>query len=385
MDSWLKEAGDELDALDQGKPTKPQQRQKPPAKPPERGVEPPKEEAELEHVEPTEPEAPAEAAAAPAAEPKTINELRTAYSQQKKKVKEELEPTISRLQARVKELEETNTPEVKTLQERLAAAEKRRDELLEKVVMHDYTEDAEYQEKYQKPYVAAWQRALRDINQISVELPNGETRRATQADLERLANMELGDAQREAEARFGSLANVVMMHREKIIDLAEAQNFGAEQAKKRAMEKAQMSQVQSKEMSEKVKADIATASEAVVKRWPKMFGPQEEDPEGNKLWDKGIGLVDRLLDPTPETTAKTVEEAVALRAMVRAKAANHDRLALWLKKTRAELAQAKEELEQFRGSEPGGGLGGGPRGGATGDYMAEADRELEEMDRKSNL
>jgi DNA invertase Pin-like site-specific DNA recombinase len=233
--------------------------------------------------------------------------------------------------------------------------------------------------------VAAWQRALKDIHQLTVELPNGETRQATQGDLERLANMPLGEARRTANALFGDSADDVMLHRAKILDLAEQQEFGAEQAKKRAMEKSQLSNVQSREDSEKTRAAWTAANEQIVKRWPKMFGPVEEDPEGNAQLDKGRALADRLFSQTEENKPKSKEEAIALHAMLYQKIANHDRLAMWLKKARAELAQVKEELEQFRGSEPGGGFGGGPRGGKAGDYMQEAEAELDQLDRKSGV
>lgn len=372
----MAEASAELDQLDGAQPPP-----KPAAKPtpPKPGEEPPK---------PGEGVVPPEGVTPPAEppEPVKINDLRTAYGDLKKKVREEYEPKlqhVATLEARVKELEGTNPPEVSVLQEKLTQAEKRRDELEEKIAFFDYRQSKDFLENFQKPYVAAWARARKDLAQISVELPNGEFRAATDEDLVELANMPLGKAQVEANKKFGDLADAVMRHRERILDLAEKQDEALEKAQQKAAERAKLGPVEAKARNERVQKDWTEANSAVVTKWPNMFGKRDDDTEGNALLDKGLALADRLFSPTPDNAPKDEADALRLHAVLRQKIANHDRLALWLKKANTRIKELETNLAEYERSNPNGGLGGRPGGGGgTGDYLEDANAELDALDKR---
>lgn len=333
-------------------------------------VEPPKPDDKVE-PEPQQPEG----------EPVKLNDLRSAYSTLKKRVKDEFEPKIQTLEAKVKELESVNPGEVKTLQSRLEAAEKRRDELESRISEVDYKSSKEFREKYEKPYVQAWADAMADLKELTVELENGTSRAATQEDLVKLANLPLGEARRLAKAIFGDSADDMMAHRRKIIDLSNAQANALEESRTVAAERAKLSETDRRSQSEKANALWKEANSQIVTKWPKMFAPVEGDAEGNDLLTKGEALVDRVFTPTPETAPKTPEEAIRLHALIRNKARNHDRLALWLKKSRERVKELETTLAQYEASGPTGGLARGPSGGGKG-AMEDINAEIDELDRK---
>jgi len=78
-------------------------------------------------------------------------ELRTAYDSLKKKVKEEYEPKLQKLtqlEREVTELKQTTPQLDKAQQERVAAIEKRNQELEAHIKFKDYEESSEYKEQY---------------------------------------------------------------------------------------------------------------------------------------------------------------------------------------------------------------------------------------------
>lgn len=368
----MQEAAAELDTLSLEGET-PEPKKKAAAK--EKAVEPPKPDDET----PAPGEAPDETPAPPP-EPTKINDLRTAYSTLKKKVAEEYEPKIKELQtlqARVKELEGSNPPEVSILQEKLSAAEKRRDELEAQIVYVDYSKSKEFHEKFQKPYLEAWQQANADLAELTVENPDGTSRTATQDDLAELANMRLGEARKLANARFGDSADDVMAHRQKIIDLARAQEKALDEAKEKAVEKARLTESEQKTQTAEAGAKFQAANDQIVKKWPKMFGKIDGDAEGNTLLEKGLAMADKLF--IKEQQPKTIDEQVQLHALIRQKVANHDRLALWLKKARTQIKELEESLKQYENSDPNGGLGGGSTTPDHGTFLDDANAEIDKL------
>ena len=312
-ENWMGEAADELDRLAaETTPPKPTAKPKSTAKPAD---DPNKSAA----VTPKPGEKPVEVATpvADPDEPVKINDLRTTYRELKKKVQTEYEPKIQQvatLEARIKELEGANPPEVKVLQEKLTQAEQRRDELEEKIALFDYKQTKEFAEKHQKPYFQQWARARKDLAQISVELENGESRPANDDDLLELLNMPLGPAQIHANKKFGDLADAVMRHRERILDLVEKQDEAISEATQRAVERTKLDPVEAKAKAERVEKDWTAANTAILEKWPKMFGKIEDDPDGNALLEKGLSLADRLFSPTKETAPKDEAEALRLRS-----------------------------------------------------------------------
>lgn len=383
-DSVIDDVAAELEGLDpdfkpQRKPAeKPKEGQKPGEKP----IEKPKE-GET-GTKPGEKPKEGEPGEKPPAEPelKGLPAVRKAYDDIKKRVSTELEPEIATLRARVKELEESKPGQDAGFQERLKAAEARRDELENKIAYLDYSKSKDFIDKFEEPITRAWSDAAELIKEISAENDDGTTRPATLDDLVNLANMPHGEARKAANRLFGDSADDVMLHRAEIIKLARAKERALADAEKNAGERAKQNQAQQAERVKATQAAWTGANESLAKKFPNMFGKKEGDEEGNTLLEKGFALADRLFSPSKDTSPKSEQEAVAIHALMRHKIANHDRLALWLKKTRGELKEALEKLKQYEESEPTGGLGGKPSAGGGDNWGTEsAMRELESLDK----
>lgn len=381
---WMQDSSEELDRLSGEETERTEGRARPkPAKAPERGVEPPPDDTGKEGKEVTP--KPGETAA-PEPELKGIAAVRSALDTLKKKVKDEYEPKLQQhaaLEAKVKELEGKAPADVKALEERVTATEARNKLLEEEIVFVNYSKSKEYQDKYEAPYRQAWNDAISELAELTVEEADGTTRTATQHDMEMLANMPAGEARKKANAMFGDSADDVIAHRRKIIDLARSQEKALEEAKGKGLERVKQTEQQRKESRAREQQLWTEANSALTERYPKMFGPVEGDAEGNSMLEKGLAQADRIFAPTPETAPKTPEERVALHALARYKIANHNRQARWLKNAKARIKELETKLKDYEGSEPNGGLTGGPGGTGTGGYLEDANAELDQLAKQS--
>lgn len=339
----------------------------------------PKEPAPVD--KPTEPAPPAEP-------PKPVRaaELRTAYETLKKEANDVLRPTIQRLESKIKELESRPAPDAKPMAEKLAAIEKRNQELEERIKFVDFTKSAEFREKHERPFNEAWARAVQDFSQLHVKVADGEddlgepkfsVRQASADDLLMLANLPLSEMDSKATELFGASAPRVIRHVEKIRELWSSKQAALENATKLASQ----ADVERTEQRNRTLAMWNEENKSLATKYPGMFAPDSTDPDGNKLLEKGFAQADRLFAPTAETQPKTAEEAVRLHALIRHKAANHDRLVLRLKRMKAELEEARKSLEEYEKSEPLAGKGGEGGRSASKDPMQVIEDELRAMDR----
>src|SRR6185369_12722913 len=383
---WLNTVGKELEDLDAtGKVTRPAP--KPKAKPkaevpdaPDAPDAPAEEETQTEIQPPDAPDAPETPApeVPEEADLKTNAGLRKAFDRAQLKIKNELEPELTKARTRIKELESREPEEVTPLREKLTAIEKRNQELENEIEYVNYSSSKEFQEKYAQPYLNAWNRALNDVQQLTVETENGETRQATEEDLLYISRLKLGEAITQADAMFGRGTPTILRHRELIRELAEAQDNALRTAKDKGGERLKAQQAQSQQQTEKMRKMWTQTNQALAEKYKTWFAPEEGDQEGNALLDKGRKLADRMFSPTEETRPKRSEEAVRLHALIYNKAANHDRLALRLKKASARVAELEESLKQYEESEPHGGrpgAGGRPSSAtsAANEYESEID------------
>jgi hypothetical protein len=324
-------------------------------------------------------------------EPVKIVDLRNHYRALKKQIKEQFKPEVSKLQARVKELEEGSGAS-KDIAAKLEQIQKRNRELEDQISFVDYSKSEEFQEKHVKPYNAAYYRAVSDFSQLQVreadgtDPESGETkfkfRQATDKDLIYLANLPLSKMDDEADAMFGKSAGRVIRHVEKVRDLAIAQQEALDNAAKNAETRRTEKANTEKLNSTKGKEMFQSEHKRLQEKYPKFFAKDETDPEGNQLLEKGIAMADRIFLRTPENTPKSAEEAVRLHALAYNKIANHDRLARKFKLARERIAELEKSLKEFEASEPGAGRAGeAGRSGRPADPMSEANAELDSLDK----
>lgn len=195
--------------------------------------------------------------------------------------------------------------------------------------MHRYERSQEFQDKYQKPYEQAWQRAAKKMAEISVvDQGTGQERPATVNDMELIVNAPLGRARKMATELFGDFANDAMVLREKIIEMHEAQaeaikTAQAEGAAREKTEAENATRMQA-ERVKKLNEAWAQANKEVIEheKFGQYFKPREGDEEWNKRLAKGTELVDKAFASIRPFIADpaALPEVVKLHAVLRHRA-----------------------------------------------------------------
>jgi hypothetical protein len=261
--------------------------------------------------------------------------------------------------------------ERKEIAERVATAEKRRDELETAIKFKDYSRSDEYQKQYVAPMKKASAAMIAEVGRMMLTDPEtGDQRQVTKDDLARLVDLDTQPAAKLAREWFGDVAPEVLAHRRKIIDL--------HQASREALEKYQTegADIEKRQQEERAAAHEASAkmfttlnTEAVTK-YPEFFGPDDADPDGNKLLEQGFAMADMAFSNDPRLT---VEQRIKLHSQVRNRAAGFARMVHRNRQIQAKLDEVTKELEEFKKSEPGGGDGSRANNGAPLTFEQEID------------
>lgn len=301
-------------------------------------------------------------------------ELRTAYENLKRehsKLKQDFE--------RAKTEKPKEDPERKTLVETLDAREKRIKELEEELTYTSFERSQEYKDKYEKPFIDAYQAGRARAAALKVMDADGNPRQGTAADFDRIMGMQDDDqAADAANEMFGTKASLVLYHRERVQEMnrnrvnaiEDHQKNGAEREKTRIAERAKQEE-QSKAQREKLNGMFTKHVSDAVERYPKYFKPVDGDDKGNELLEKGFKMADLAFNPGNMAPEKVVE----LHAAIRNKAAGFDRVVYLLKKGEDRIGELEKELAQFKGSETAGGTTKRP----TGDKPLTVDDEIDAM------
>jgi len=248
---------------------------------------------------------------------------------------------------------------------RLETIDKRNKELEEEIKYHNYAKSQEYQEKYQKPYEDAWTKAISDLGELEVLAEDGSaSRKATASDLISLARLPLGEARKLANQMFGDSASDVMMHRQKIRDLSDAQNRALEEAKKSGNDR-----------QEQYAAKMQSVVKEVSTLWEKFntedaskyefLKPREGDDEFNTKLTKAQTLVDTAFSTNatdPNLTPEQRAQAVRAHSAVRNRAIAYSALKLENARLQKQIKERDEKLKAYENSEPTGGSAGGATG-----------------------
>ena len=264
--------------------------------------------------------------------------------------------------------------------DRIAEMEKTNKELADEIRFVNYTKHPEFQEKYQKPYEAAWQRAVSELSEISlIDEQTNQPRSASAQDLLALVNLPLGKAREIANKTFGEFADDVMAHRKEIRNLFDQQQAALENERKAGAEREKQRHEQMLQAQGQIQTLIKTTWEKenaeILKheKFGQFFAPVEGDEEGNTRLQKGYALVDKAFAANPLDPKLSPEqrvEAVRLHAAVRNRAAAFGRLTTTISKLQAEKAALVKELEQFKSSTPT--TGGQPASGQPSTAPASA-------------
>lgn len=263
---------------------------------------------------------------------------------------------------------------------RIETVEARNKELEEEIKYQNYSKSSEFTEKYQKPYEQAWSKAVADLNELEVATADG-VRRATTQDLIALANMPLGQARKTANEMFGDAANDVMMHRQRIRDLSDAQSKALDEARKSGSQRQEQIGAKHQAIVKEVGTLWAQENSAAVAKL-EYLKAKEGDNDWNGALTKAQGMVDKAFAQSPADPNLSPEQRAAIvkaHAAVRNRAIAYSPLKLENTRLKAELAKEREKNKQYESSEPGAGNGSreAAQAAPAGDPMSRAMQRLQ--------
>jgi len=257
---------------------------------------------------------------------------------------------------------------------------KTRADLENELKFANYERSQEYKDKYQQPFLKAYEQGQKLIAALNVKEPDkvdefgavveaGKTRKGVEADWDSLMAITDEDTANKFIAdHFAHNAARITVLRDKVLDLhgqmrAAVEDFRQQGGERETKMRETMSK-QQKEMSERWHSSNARAAE----KYPQYFAPDPADTKGNALLEQGMRLTDLafgVLDPSdfsklPQSIqAKFVNgrlpqsEMTLLHSAVRNRSAAYDRLVYRLKQKDADLKARDEKLAGYEKSEPG--------------------------------
>ena len=267
----------------------------------------------------------------------------------------------------------TEWPEKKTYEERLADRDKRISEYEDHIRHTNYSKSEDFKERFEKPYVSAFMQGRSMAAKMKVIERKDETgavvtqksRAGTADDFD--AIMKLSDPEAAADLAvqlFGeSRAPIILYHREATQALSEACQTAIKDFGEKGKKWEQEQQENQTKFQTRAKEMVEGYAKAAAEKYPQHFKPDENDPKGNELLEKGNRIIDRIrANGAPladgETQWNNEQIAQAVAAMWN-KAGAFDRLFNKFKEQGKELKDIKDKLAEYEKSTPGGGDGGG--------------------------
>jgi hypothetical protein len=291
-----------------------------------------------------------------APKPDAAKEAKTAVSAPKalRMALDKAESELKTHQAKVADLEakykaaEEKGKSTTLLAERLAAAEKERDDARASLRAAKQETSPEFHEKYVKPFEEAADMAREEIGQLNIINPETEEpfRKADWSkDFASLYQLERPEARVMAERMFGKEADLVMSHYTELHRLDRVRGRALEAEKASWAERTKADQAAQVRNREGWNAGIKEATDYLVKAYPQFFAEDPKDPDGSALIKEGMEFVNSK--PT------TFKEAVIHRAAMQMYAAAHPRLKASVERLSKENAELKKTIEELKGAGPG--------------------------------
>lgn len=248
-----------------------------------------------------------------------------------------------------------------SMTKRLTEAETRMKQYEDEIRYVNYEKHPEFIEKFQKPYEAAWQRAMSELSELHIDDGQGGKRAVVPDDMFQLAAMPLEQAREVAESTFGAFADDVMGYRKEIKTLFAAKQEALKAAKENGAQRDKL-------MTEQQSQQKAVVSKFVKETWDKVnsgllsdekIGTYFKPKEGNKEWNerlaKGTELVARAFNERPDDPNLTPEQRASI---VKRHAAVWNRAASWgalrheNESLLAKITALEKDLASYKGSQP---------------------------------
>jgi hypothetical protein len=280
------------------------------------------------------------------------------------KLVDDYKARLTAAETRAAELEKRVIPEdkAKAEQARIAEMDKRMREMVDDLRYHNAEKYDPDVQKVQADYDRAWQRAMSELNEITLTDPNTQQVRAvTASDLLELVNLPLGKAREIADAAFGAFADDVMLHRKEIRTIFDSKAAKLEELKKNGAEREQQrisafqtAQQQAQKLVQET-FQKANAEALADQRHGHLFKPREGDEEWNKRLETGFKLVDEAFSKNaylPNLTPEERQNIVRKQAAIRNRAASWGPLRYENESLKAKLAALEKKMKSYEESTP---------------------------------
>ena len=294
-------------------------------------------------------------------------ELRQAYKAKQKRLAEILKERDEWKSKASKPVDDT---EKKSLAEKLAEREQRIAAYEERLRFTDYSQSDEYKEKYQTPFEDAYLAGrARMAGLKTVERKDEETGAVTQSSRQGTAEdfdelMKIGDDDRAADwavEHFGNKASLALFHRERVQELNGAKKKALEEYRKTGSEREKQRVAQMETFQKNFNEWVEKANVEAAEKYPAWFKPDENDPKGNELLEKGAHLLARVKAngaPVKEGDKPMSHEELAKAvSAVWNKATAFDRVAHRDAAKSKRIKELEAKLAEYEESQPGPGDG----------------------------
>lgn len=309
--------------------------------------------------------------------------LRENYDRLKAEFKE-LQAKHAKIEAEVAERAKQPNGEatLKELQAKYEALQKKHEDTELRLKYKDYESTDEYQEKWNQPFVEAYNAGRQKTASLKIVEKRNEmdevVRPARQGTIEDfdaiMGTMDDDKAADMAVDLFGQKASLVLYHREQTQAKAAARQNAINEYKKNGGEREkQSSEAQARQQAQQAELYHQTIAQAKT-QYKEWFAPVENDAQGNSLLEQGEALADLahgVLKPEDfgKLPAKTQEkikkgefgpaDMTRLHAALRNKAMAFDRMVFRDKQKAAKIKELEARLAEYDASEPKPGQGGG--------------------------
>lgn len=286
---------------------------------------------------------------------KNPKELRSAYQARKAEL-EAARKEIEMAKAGIEEAKRLGATEAEArFKADLEAAKKELSELNEKLKYTDFKSSKEYSERYQLPLQKAWESALADIKDVTVQNEDGTESPATAEHIIMLAKMPALQAAKKATEWFGAAATEIMAHRRTILDLNQKSEQAINDWKTKGAEIAANNEREANERQSRMVEQFDTGIKSLRESAPHIFGPPD-DKEALSYFTKGEATVNLALRgegmPPGLTPEQQAQKRIEAQSIIAAKSIALGPAIYKLNKYEARIKELESELNGYKNSTP---------------------------------
>ena len=292
------------------------------------------------------------------------------------KLVDQFKERATKAEQRALELEKSVVPEakLKELHTKMQDYEKRIQEMTEDLRFHNAEKYDPDIKKLDADQTATWNRAMKELGEITLKDPQTEQQRAVTADdLLELVKLPLGRAREISDEVFGKFSDDVMAHRKAIRELFDQRTAKLEELKKtgatRDQERQQKFQQGREQLQQFTKTtyEKANAEAATDPKHGHFFRPRDGETDADKEWnarlEKGFKLVDEAYNANsmdPRLTPEQRAEVIRKHAAVRNRAASWGAVRYENERLKKQVEKLQSDLKAYQTTTPAAGGRGGP-------------------------